>query len=102
MDRNFLIFAVVGIALCHPASGQTSAQPLDKISEKAAPGAAAPNTDLSTGGGDLSDKLSHSNGVIHPQGAVDPNMQKAAPATGATPVIPPPGAPGGATGVQPK
>lgn len=62
----------------------------------------APNTDVGNSGGTLSDKLSATNGVIHPEGKVDPGMQKTAPATGTMPVIPPPGSPGGATGVQPK
>jgi hypothetical protein len=97
MPRKLLIFAAIGAALCSAAAAQQAASPTDAIPEKVAPGA-VPNTDLSKQGGSLSDKLSNSNGVIHPEGAVDPKMQKPAPATGATPVIPPPVAPG----VQPK
>lgn len=73
--------------------------------QSAAPGTAVPDTDVSRKTGTLSEKLSDTNGVIHPQGSVDPGMQKEAPATGTMPVIPPPGSPGspgGATGVQPK
>lgn len=61
-----------------------------------------PNTDVGNGSGSLSDKLNATNGVIHPEGTVDPGMQKPAPATGTMPIIPPPGSPGGEPGVQPK
>ena len=52
----------------------------------------------------LSDKLNRSGGVIHPPGDVDSEMTQAPPAIGpkSTPVIPPPGAPGGKPGVNPK
>ena len=70
------------------AAGQSDAQP--------------PKTDLQDKKGDLSEKLDKSNGVIHPQGAVDPGMDKKAPSVGETPVIPPPGAPGSGTTAQPK
>ncbi len=70
--------------------------------QSGAPGTPVPDTDVSRKGGTLSDKLNESNGVIHPEGAVDPGIQKTAPATGTMPVIPPPGSPGGDTGVQPK
>ena len=61
-----------------------------------------PDTDLSGKSGTLSDKLNSSNGVIRPEDNVDPDMSKRAPAQGATPVIPPPGTPGGARGVEPR
>ena len=62
----------------------------------------APSTDLSQNGGTLSDKLSTSNGVIHPQDDVDPGIGKHPPASGTMIVIAPPGSPGGATNVRPK
>lgn len=68
----------------------------------AAEPAPAPPTDVSGSGGTLSDKLSDTNGVIHPQGTVDPSMEKSAPQTGRMPVIPPAGSPGNAPDVQPK
>lgn len=50
----------------------------------------------------LSDRLDQSNGVIYPPN-VDPAMRKPTPQTGGdTPVIPPPGGPGGNSDVQPK
>ena len=66
------------------ASGQPSAQP--------------PKTDLQDKKGDLSEKLDKSNGVIRPEGGVDPGMAKKAPPVGNTPVIPP----RSGTDVQPK
>lgn len=66
------------------------------------PGAQPPKTDLQDKTGDLSEKLDKSNGVIHPEGAVDPGMAKKAPPVGNTPVIPPPGAPSSGTDAQPK
>jgi hypothetical protein len=58
--------------------------------------------DATTGsGGNLSDKLARSDGVICPPD-VDPDIKAPAPGGGKTPVIPPPGAPGGDPNVQPK
>lgn len=62
----------------------------------------APPSDVSRQGGTLSEKLNSSNGVIHPEGEVDPGMQKQAPQTGNTPVVPPPGSPGSSSGATPK
>ena len=98
MHRKLLVLAALGAAFCQPAAAIEPAPPNDAIPGKVAPGADAPNTDLSKKKGELSDKLSKSNGVIHPDGAVDPNMQKPAPATGNMPVIRPPDSPG----TQPK
>jgi hypothetical protein len=52
----------------------------------------------------LSDKLDRQGGIIHPPGDVDPGMTQAPPAIGSqsTPVIPPPGSPGGKPGINPK
>jgi hypothetical protein len=61
-----------------------------------------PATDVSRQNGTLSDKLGATNGVIRPEGAVDPGIDKGAPATGKTPVIPPAGSAGNPTDAQPK
>ena len=98
MHRKIPVLAAIWVIFCHSALAQSTAPSTNAIPEKLAPGAEGPDTDLSKRGGSLSDKLKDSNGVIHPDGAVDPKMQKPAPATGATPVIPPPSAPD----VQPK
>jgi hypothetical protein len=50
----------------------------------------------------LSDHLASSGGVICPPPGVDPDITRPAPEGGATPVIPPPGTPGGDQSVQPK
>jgi hypothetical protein len=98
MQRKLLVLAAIGAALCRPAAAIETAPPNDAIPGKVAPGADVPKTDLSTKSGALSDKLSKSNGVIHPESGLDPKMQKPAPATGTMPVIPPPDSPG----AQPK
>lgn len=50
----------------------------------------------------LSDQLAQSNGVICPPAGVDPKMAAPPRQGGATPVIPPPGAPGGDPNTIPK
>src|SRR3954469_17958227 len=51
----------------------------------------------------LGDKLAKSDGVLCPPSGVDPDMHAPAPSTdNKMPVIPPPGAPGGAPTVRPK
>ncbi|MEK9285519.1 MULTISPECIES: hypothetical protein [unclassified Bradyrhizobium] len=50
----------------------------------------------------LGDKLAKSEGVICPPSGVDPEMHAPAPDGGNTPVIPPPGSPGGDPNVRPK
>jgi hypothetical protein len=50
----------------------------------------------------LSDKLARSDGVLCPPAGVDPEIRAPTPETGNTPVIPPPGSPGGDPTVRPK
>jgi len=50
----------------------------------------------------LGDKLAKSDGVLCPPAGVDPDMRAPAPDVGNTPVIPPPGSPGGDPRVRPK
>jgi hypothetical protein len=50
----------------------------------------------------LGDKLAKSDGVLCPPAGVDPQMRAPTPDTGNTPVIPPPGSPGGDPTVRPK
>ncbi|MBV9862937.1 MAG: hypothetical protein JO267_12425 [Alphaproteobacteria bacterium] len=61
------------------------------------PGSASP-------GGSLSNKLDRSGGVIQPPANVDPGLTQPTPAIGgnSTPVIPPPGTPGGNPAATPK
>ena len=50
----------------------------------------------------LTDKLAKSDGVLCPPAGVDPEMRAPTPDAGKTPVIPPPGSPGGDPSVRPK
>ena len=50
----------------------------------------------------LSDKLARSDGVLCPPGGVDTDMHVPPPNAGTTPVLPPPGSPGGDQTVRPK
>ncbi|KQT24841.1 MAG: hypothetical protein ACOY3N_14230 [Bradyrhizobium sp.] len=51
----------------------------------------------------LGDKLAKTDGVLCPPSGVDPDMHAPAPSTDSnTPVIPPPGSPGGDPNVRPK
>lgn len=90
--KRVIIAGLVGASLSGPAVAQsTSMDPTSK-----------PQTDVGTKSGTLSDKLSDTGGVIHPQESVDPKIQKPAPATGNMPVIRPPVSSGDGTDVQPK
>jgi hypothetical protein len=50
----------------------------------------------------LGDKLAKSDGVLCPPAGVDPEIRAPTPNAGNTPVIPPPGSPGGDPTVRPK
>src|ERR1700681_564960 len=50
----------------------------------------------------LGDKLAKSDGVLCPPAGVDPEIRAPTPETGNTPVIPPPGSPGGDPSLRPK
>ena len=50
----------------------------------------------------LGDKLARSDGVLCPPAGVDPEMRAPTPEGGTTPVIPPPGSPGGDRSIRPK
>ena len=50
----------------------------------------------------LGDRLARSDGVLCPPAGVDPEMRAPTPQGGNTPVIPPPGSPGGDPTVRPK
>jgi len=68
----------------------------------------APTPDPSTGGSKpeapLTEKLDEGEGVLEPPRGIDPEIEKKVPddIEGRTPVIPPPGEPGGQSNVQPK
>ena len=96
LTRRIRAFAVAVVVAATPYTVFAQAAP--STSDKAAP---APNSAFAKQPGNLSDKLNASNGVIRPK-EVDPKIEKPAPSTGTSNVIPPPGSPGGAPGVQPK
>jgi hypothetical protein len=50
----------------------------------------------------LGDKLAKSDGVLCPPSGVDPEIRAPTPEGGNTPVIPPPGSPGGDPTIRPK
>jgi hypothetical protein len=60
------------------------------------------NAASKTGSRTLSDQLSQSKGVICPPAGVDPGISVPPNGGGRTPVIPPPGTPGGDPSIQPK
>jgi hypothetical protein len=62
----------------------------------------APTLGEGNSGKSLSDQLAQSKGVICPPSNVDPHMAAPPPGGGNTPVIRPPGSPGGDQNVQPK
>jgi len=73
--------------------------------EKVEPNGAQPKDPESTGStGSLSDRLEESEGVIRPPptGAPDITVPAPVPDPGTTPVIPPPGSPGGNQQLEPK
>jgi hypothetical protein len=96
-----LLGVVVGLGLIAASSGmaQTRMPPPDKPPQTVpeARGSGSSNEPLS-------DKLDRSGGVIKPPAHVDPGLTKTPPQHGAeaTPVIPPPGTPGGKPGAAPK
>ncbi len=84
-----------------PAPQRTS----DCTPMKPAPprGTAAPEgTTTGQAGEMLGDKLAKSNGVLCPPAGIDPEMRAPTPDSGNTPVIPPPGSPGGDPNLRPK
>jgi hypothetical protein len=94
------------------ASGCASAVAQHRAPEVVDPKACAPGERLpsprnggaaTTGSAEnLSDKLARTDGVICPPPNVDPEIRLPTPDAGRTPVIPPPGSPGGDPTVQPK
>jgi hypothetical protein len=61
-----------------------------------------PRSNETTGSASLSQELSQSNGVICPPAGVDPGIAVPPVGGGRTPVIPPPGTPGGDPNIVPK
>ena len=96
IDKRLCVI-VAGVSL---VAGSGFVQATSPAPNPTAPVQAAPDA-KSTAPAELSKKLNESNGVIHPK-EVDPGIQKPAPKTGDTNVVPPPGTSGGAAAPQPK
>ncbi len=108
MHLKSTIFCIVtcvgfwaGAALAQTAPGAPGSN--EVIPEKEAPAPAAPSG-AGQSSDNLSQKLDASGGVIKPPAGVDPEMSKPAPVPNpnSTPVIKPPGTPGGAPGPEAK
>jgi hypothetical protein len=109
----FLIGAVAAFGPGHAQAPPTRATPLAETVPPApqravecAPTKQGPNAQEGTTVGQaneaLGDKLARSDGVLCPPSGVDPEIRAPTPETGNTPVIPPPGSPGGDQSVRPK
>jgi hypothetical protein len=95
----------------NPSQPIASASPTE-LAANCAPTAAAPSRGTVTVPPDgtttgqasepLADKLTKSDGVLCPPAGVDPEIHAPTPDAGNTPVIPPPGSPGGNPNVRPK
>jgi hypothetical protein len=80
-----------------PAVDPKACGPGDRLQ----PGSPNPSAPSATTGENLSERLARTDGVICPPN-VDPEIRAPTPDTGKTPVIPPPGGPGGDPSVRPK
>jgi hypothetical protein len=112
-----LLLSVQGAAAQAPPSVTNPSQPIassppTELAENCAPTASAPSrwtlivppdgTTTGQASEPLADKLAKSNGVLCPPAGVDPEIHAPTPDAGNTPVIPPPGGPGGNPNLQPK
>ena len=105
-----LTMSVQGAAAQAPPSATTPPQPtateLAANCVPAAPlpprGMVAPEGTTGQAREQLADKLARSDGVLCPPPGVDPEIHAPTPDAGNTPVIPPPGSPGGNPDVRPK
>lgn len=103
MLRTLSVTAVILMAAPAMAQNPQPASPSDPTVRVAPPSASAPPEKIAPPSRDLSKRLSQQRGTIDPPN-VDPNMTVHPPAQtrGKTPVIPPPGSPGGNQSVVPK
>jgi hypothetical protein len=123
MTKHVLLLAfglmvwVAGAAAQAPPSATTPSQPIasappTELAANCAPTAAAPSrgtviippdgTTTGQANEPLADRLTKSDGVLCPPAGVDPEIHAPTPDAGNTPVIPPPGSPGGNPDVRPK
>ncbi len=105
MRTLILLAAAGGAFVSFPAADAQSQFTPPSTVPLAAPqcerGAALPPGET-TGSATLSDQLAQSKGVICPPAGVDPGIAAPPVGGGRTPVIPPPGSPGGDPSIVPK
>jgi hypothetical protein len=82
-----------------PATSSASCTPMHPVPQQ---GTAALEGTTGQRAESLGDKLARSDGVLCPPAGIDPEIRAPTPDTGNTPVIPPPGTPGGDSNVRPK
>ena len=112
-----LLLSVQGAAAQAPPSVTNPSQPIasappTELAANCAPTASTPSrgtviippdgTTTGQASEPLSDKLAKSDGVLCPPAGVDPEIHAPTPDAGNTPVIPPPGSPGGNPDIRPK
>jgi hypothetical protein len=91
---GWLFAGMLAVALAAPSWAQPAAPDRDRQPKTETEGQGREN---------LSDRLERTDGVIRPPGGVDPQIEVPPPDPGVrTPVIPPPGTPGGDPRVAPK
>lgn len=103
----FVAFADVALAQAPPTvttpPGATAAPPPSPNSPKCVPlDAPAQNEMAGERKEPLGEKLAKSGGVLCPPEGINPEIRAPTPEGGNTPVIPPPGTPGGDSVVRPK
>jgi ABC-type transport system substrate-binding protein len=89
--------AASGAASTDPRCAPTTARPADGTIAPAPQGGTAGSAQQPLG-----ERLARSDGVLCPPANVDPEIRAPTPDVGTTPVIPPPGSPGGNPNVRPK
>jgi hypothetical protein len=100
-----LVLAGVSTAQDKPKPGASSSaanQNCTPTDPRPDQGTVSPRDGSAAKSGAFGDKLARSDGVLCPPPNVDSEMHKRAPDIGNTPVIPPPGAPGGDPNIRPK
>jgi hypothetical protein len=118
MTKPSLFLSCVMIAVSSAASAQAPPTPVTPPAQTAppaplrasncAPTQSTPQGNIAPQGTTgqraelLGDKLAKSDGVLCPPAGVDPGMHAPTPDAGNTPVIPPPGSPGGDPTIRPK
>jgi hypothetical protein len=114
MTRHALLFTFAFMASAAAQAPPTVTTPLkptatasaDDCAPMAKPTLRRPNTEPGTTTGQaaepLGDKLAKSDGVLCPPSGIDPEIRAPTPDVGNTPVIRPPGSPGGNPNLRPK